>query len=64
MLNRAFGGLKRSLFDDRGVERSPANVFTMSDETVTGPEYAAMRFPNGKYRAGRHGHDRHYITNA
>src|ERR1700722_18708504 len=51
-----FHGLERGFLQNGGMERAPARVLAMSDQTVSGAEHAAVRFARGKYGIGRYDH--------
>jgi hypothetical protein len=45
-------GLERRFFENRGVERSPAGILAVGDQSVAGSEHAAVGLSRGENRVG------------
>ncbi len=57
MADGPLDGLKRSFFENRGVQRSPACVLAMGDQSVSGAEYPPVGFAGGEHGVRRYYHE-------
>jgi len=49
MGNRCFYRLERTFFDNRSVERAPANIWAVGDQAIFGFERTPVRLTSTKY---------------